>query len=115
MSDALGLLALNTMFLVAGLGLVRALGLPLRGRWLPSALGIAPAAGVLACSIAAAELATVGIPIGIPTVVITATCLVVWGAFTARRQHGRLIPSSQPQSRLGRGAEVGLLCLLGFQ
>ena len=113
MADAAALIVLNGLFVCTGLAVMYAIGVPFRGAWLPSSLGLTPVTGVLACSLVSAELVVLGIPVGVPAVAATAGIAVAI-AFCARgrlrARLGSLAP--QRQTRLGLVTELGLLALL---
>jgi hypothetical protein len=111
--DSVPLVVLNVVFVVVGLTLVRAFGIPLTGVWLPTAFGLAPVTGMLACSLVAAQLAAFGIPVGIITVPVATVAAIAAVTLVGRRvqpSRGSLRP--QEQSRLGTAVELGALCLL---
>jgi hypothetical protein len=112
MRDAVALISLNALFVAAGVGFVRAIGLPLRGAWLASSLGLAPVVGLLSCSLVVALTAVVGIPISIYTVGLTAAVLIAlaWRHPLRGPSRGSLAP--RKQSRGALAVEVGLLCVL---
>lgn len=115
MGDAARLIGLNLVFVGVGLALVRVFGVRLGPGWLPTALGLAPATGMLVCALVAAELAALGIGVGILTVAVATTAAIAAVALLTRRVQpsvGSLRP--QPQSRLGIAAELGSLCLLAL-
>jgi hypothetical protein len=114
-TETVELVGLNALFLVIGVAVVRLVGLPFRGAWLASALGLSPMVGVVTGSVVAAEVATVGLPIGVITVGITAVALVLAAVVFAPRMQQRLgCMAPQPQTPLGFVAELGLFGVLVY-
>ena len=113
--DTIRLVGLNVVFVVAGLAIVLAFRIPLAGAWLPTAFGLAPVTGMLACSLVATQLAAIGVPVGIITVTMATTAAIAAVALVGRRvqpSQGSLRP--QEQSRLATAIELGILCLLAL-
>jgi hypothetical protein len=113
MRDAIALVSLTALLVAAGAGFVRVIGLPFRGPWLASSLGLAPVVGVLSCSLVVALGAVVGVPISIYVVGLTAAAFIAlaWRrAPMPRSSLGSLAP--REQSGGARAVEVVLLCVL---
>jgi hypothetical protein len=114
MGDAGRLLALNALFVSVGVILVRAFGIRFSGSSLPSAVGLAPVVGLVACSLLGAVAATVGLPlaasflVGVALVVVAASFWISRFDLPALGSYER-----RSQGRLGTLAEASLLLVLG--
>jgi hypothetical protein len=86
-SDAVRLVALNGAFCLVGMGAVLIAGAPLGRRWVPTLVGLSPAAGLAVCGLAASLGAIVGVDVRVlSTGVIAASCLALaWLALRGRR------------------------------
>lgn len=110
MSDPLRLVALQLGFAAVGAAVVLLAGIP-RGRaWLPTIAGLAPAAGIAACGLAATLGAMVGIDVGVVTTGVLAILGLLATAVALRRRRPGLGSLAPPDgSLLGRGLELILL------
>ena len=113
MSDAIRILALNIGFAAVGVAVVLLAGIP-RGRsWLPTVLGLAPAAGIAACGIVASLGAMVGIDVRplVTGALAVAALLLAW--LVVRRRPPGIGSLSPPRpGTAGRAFELVSLAVL---
>jgi hypothetical protein len=113
MSDTLRLLALNCGIAAAGAVVVALAGVPLRAGWLPTVAGLAPAAGLAGCGIAAALGAMVGIDVSPHyTALITIVAVVIAWLVVRRRPPGIGALTPPRQGLVARTFELVCLALL---
>jgi Dolichyl-phosphate-mannose-protein mannosyltransferase len=112
-NDALRLLALNGAIAAAGAVVVVLAGMPLRMGWLPTLLGLAPAAGLASCGIAVTVGTMVGIDVSVAAAAILTVSALVVGWFLTRGGTPRSGDLSPPRSEAtGRVLELAALVLL---
>lgn len=116
MSDALRLTALNVAFAGVGLAVLLLAGIPLRRRWLPTAVGLAPAAGLAACGLAAALCAMTGVGVRVLPLALVVLVFLTAAAYLARRRRPGLgsltVPRSGPVERILELVVLAVLVVL---
>ena len=113
MSDAIRILALNIGFAAVGVAGVLLAGIPHGRSWLPTVLGLAPAAGIAACGIVASLGAMVGIDVRplVTGALAVAAVLVAW--LVVRRRPPGIGSLSPPRpGTAGRAFELVSLAVL---
>jgi Dolichyl-phosphate-mannose-protein mannosyltransferase len=112
-SDTVRLLALNGGIAAVGALVVALAGVPLRAGWLPTVVGLAPAAGLATCGLVATLAAMAGIDVSVRSTAILAVAalLVAWAVVRRRRPGtGELLPPRTAAA--GLALEIAALALL---
>ena len=113
MSDAIRLLALDAGLVAVGVAVVLLAGVPRRRVWLPTVVGLAPAAGIATCGLVATLCAMVGIDVRLlTTAVLAVVALLLAWPIVRRRRPGIGSLAGRSSGRVGGAFELAALAAL---